>query len=287
MKKPILLISFGVFALLLAACSASEPATAVSTPAPTEQATDIAVADGALSLDAAAGLELYRAVGCAGCHGQDGEGNIGPALAGHTREQLFRQVRAPKGDIMPPFLEDRLSDDDVEKIGAWIDTLGEDMVMEHGEEGAAESPELSMTEADHLRLILDSLAAGNQDDATHHAQHLVGDASPAVLPLAQKLLADLQSGDIHAAEAETSEALGARADEAFEPVSVHLGMALSAAQRDDTADVEHHLESAVLAAANHNHQPEMQQLLDDWRQGDDPHGVIDRMYESLKLDHQD
>jgi len=285
MPKPILLISIGIFTLLLAACSAATPPTAVPTPAPTDQITDIAAAD--LSPDAAAGLEIYRAVGCAGCHGQDGEGNIGPALAGHTQEQLFRQVRAPKGDIMPPFPEDRLSDDDVEKIGAWIDTLGEEMVMEHGEEGTADSLELSMTEADHLRLILDSLAAGNQDDATHHAQHLVGDASPAVLPLAEKLLADLQAGDIHAAEAETSEALGARASAAFEPVSVHLGMALSAAQRDDTADVEHHLESAVLAAANHNHQPEMQRLLDDWRQGDDPHGVIDRMYESLKLDHQD
>ena len=295
MRKLILLTLLISAALFLAACSASTTEPTAPPPAPTEEpAAEVAEADhdeadGDLSAEAEAGFELYTTVGCAGCHGAEGEGNVGPALAGHTREQVFRQVRTPKGDIMPAFSEDRLSDADVENIVAWIDSLGSEMVMEHVEEEAADStaPELSMTEADHLRLILDSLAAENETDAIHHAQHLVEDASPEVLPLAEKILADLQAGNVHEVEAEAGDVLGGLADLEFDVVSVHLGMALSASQRDDAADVEHHLESAVAAAANHNHQAEIQQMLDDWRQGDDPHDVIDRMYTMLGLDHSD
>jgi mono/diheme cytochrome c family protein len=287
MRKLILLTILFSAALFLAACSAS-------TAQPTAPAADVEevadVSDGEnLSVEAAAGFELYTTVGCAGCHGAEGEGNVGPALAGHTREQVFRQVRTPKGNIMPAFSEERLSDADVEQIVAWIDSLGAEMVMEHAEEADAADtgPELSMTESDHLRLILDSLAAENEDDAIHHAQHLVEDASPEVAPLAEKVLADLQAGNVHEVEAEAGDVLGSLADSDFDTLSAHLGMALSAAQRDDAADVEHHLESAVAAAANHNHQVELQQMLDDWRQGDDLHGVIDRMYMMLGLDHSD
>ncbi len=299
MRKPILLPLLIFAALFLAACSAStaqptappagEPAGETTESSDNAAESSDNAVESELSDEAKAGFELYTTVGCAGCHGAEGEGNIGPALAGHTREQVFRQVRAPKGDIMPPFPEDRLSDADVEKIVAWIDSLGTEMVMEHAEEVAAtgSTPELNMTESDHLRLILDSLAAENEDDAIHHAQHLVEDARPEALPLAEKVLSDLQAGDIHQVEAEASEVLGDLADLEFDVVSVHLGMSLSAAQRDDAADVEHHLESAVTAAANHDHQAEIQQMLDDWRQGDDPHAVIDQMYVMLGLEHSD
>lgn len=297
MRKLILPTILFSAALFLAACSPSTTQPTAPAVAPTDEpAAEVAEADhdegedGELSAEAEAGFELYTTVGCAGCHGAEGEGNVGPALAGHTREQVFRQVRTPKGDIMPAFSEDRLSDADVEKIVAWIDSLGSEMVMEHVEEEAATdstTPELSMTEADHLRLILDSLAAENEVDAIHHAQHLVEDASPEVLPLAEKILADLQAGNVHEVEAEAGDVLGNLADLEFDVISVHLGMALSAAQRDDAADVEHHLESAAAAAANHDHQAEIQQMLDDWRQSDDPHDVIDRMYVMLGLEHSD
>ncbi len=298
MRKLILLIFFIFAALFLAACgsttsSTEQPTTLPPTPAEETAAQEEETAnvsnDENLAADAAAGFELYTTVGCAGCHGAEGEGNVGPALAGHTREQVFRQVRTPKGDIMPAFAEDRLSDADVEKIVAWIDSLGAEMVMEHVEEEAAggSTPELNMTEADHLRLILDSLAAENEADAIHHAQHLVEDASPEVRPLAEKVLSDLQAGNIHEVEVEAEDVLGSLADLDFDVVSVHLGMALSASQRDDAADVEHHLESAVAAAANHDHQAEIQQILADWRQGDDAHDVVDRMYVMLGLDHSD
>ncbi len=265
--------------LLLAACQNSPQGTQPpETPTPAVQ--EVSAED-----MAAEGLEIFRAVGCAACHGQNGEGNIGPALAGHTREQVFRQVRTPKGDIMPAFSPEELSDEDLEKIVAWIDSLGEEMVMEHSE--AETSPELSMTENGHLRLILDALAAESQADAVHHAQHLVEDASPEVKELAEKLLADLQAGKAHDVEAEVGEVLGDAAQEDFDVVSVHLGMSLAAAQREDDADVEHHLQSAVEAAASHNHYAEMQKLLEDWQAGDKRHDVVDRLYAALELDHQD
>jgi mono/diheme cytochrome c family protein len=293
--QKLILLTFLIFAaLFLAACGSTaspteQPTNSPPTPAAEEEETANVSNDADLSAEVAAGFELYSTVGCAGCHGAAGEGNVGPALAGHTREQVFRQVRTPKGDIMPAFAEDRLSDADIEKIVAWIDSLGAEMVMEHSEEAEADgtTPELSMTEADHMRLILDSLAAGNEDDAAHHAQHLVDDASPEVLPLAEKVLSDLQAGNIHDVEVETGEVLGGMANSDFDTVSAHLGMALSASQRDDEADVEHHLRSAAQAAANHDHQTEMEQILADWHRGDKQHNVVDRMYEMLGLDHLD
>jgi mono/diheme cytochrome c family protein len=35
------------------------------------------------------GAELFRAKGCSGCHGAQGEGSVGPALAGESVEQTF------------------------------------------------------------------------------------------------------------------------------------------------------------------------------------------------------
>ena len=287
MRRTILILALLTIALLLlAACAQS--AKPQPTPTPTAEAETVnaegETEHGELSPEAAAGLETFRAVGCAGCHGQNGEGGVGPALAGHTEEQVFRQVRNPKGDIMPAFSEDVLSDEDVKNIAAWIDSLGDEMVMEHDE---GDAPELSMTEQGHLRLILDSLGAQNQRDAVHHAQHLVDDAGPEVKPLAEKLLADLQEGAHDDVATEVDELLGGDLDQEFDVIGVHLGMALSAAQRGDDADVEHHLESAVLAAANHDHQKDIQKLLDDWRQGEDRHAVIDALYEALDLVHQD
>ncbi len=230
----------------------------------------------------AEGYSLYLAAGCAACHGQDGSGGIGPALAGHTREQVFRQVRSPKGDIMPAYPPDRLSDEELEKIVAWIDSLGEDMAMEHDE---GPEFELTMTEAAHLRLILDSIAAENQTNAIHHAQHLVDDAAPEILPVAQKLLDDLQAGELHDVEKEATEILDAKVTEDFDFIGVHLGMALQAIQRDDLRDAEHHMESAVQVAAGHDHQEELQRLAEALRAREDLHGVRDSLLEQLGLEH--
>ncbi|GMQ94553.1 MAG: hypothetical protein BMS9Abin12_2048 [Acidimicrobiia bacterium] len=245
----------------------------------------------ALSSGASAGLETFRTVGCSACHGQDGEGGVGPALAGHTEDQLFRQVRTPKGDVMPPFPTDVLSDDDVRDIYAWIVTLGDEMVMVHAEEGeegedGAHGPELTATEVAHMRLALLSLDAENTDDAIRHVEHMSlhgGDSD--LMNLAEELETEIRAGNLHAAEQEILEALGPDISEHFDVVTAHVGMALSANERDEDQDVEYHLSQAAGATVRHDHEETLTKLLEDWRSGEDRHGVIDGLYEALGLDH--
>jgi mono/diheme cytochrome c family protein len=230
--------------------------------------------------DPSAGLQTFRQVGCAACHGQNGEGGIGPALAGHTEEQIFRQVRSPIGDVMPPFPVTVLSDDDVRDIAAWIATLGEEMVMVHEEEGQAghDEPELSSTEIAHLRLFLTSTEAENKEDAIRHIEHLaLHGADAELLKLAATIRADMETGRVHAAEQKVLELLGPAAEGEFDVISAHIGMAISADDRGEPEDVE--------AATGHDHEPLLRGLLEDWINDNDRHGVIDSLYEALNLEH--
>ncbi|MFQ5946480.1 MAG: c-type cytochrome [Anaerolineae bacterium] len=68
------------------------------------------------------GQALFVRVGCAGCHGEKAGGGFGPALAGRTAEQIRSQVRNPRG-LMPAFSPATLSDDDLEKIIVYIQSL--------------------------------------------------------------------------------------------------------------------------------------------------------------------
>jgi mono/diheme cytochrome c family protein len=74
--------------------------------------------------DAAHGQELFFANGCNACHGDNGEGLIGPTIAqtGLTLSQVVGQYRTPRG-IMPAIDADRLSDQDVADIVTWLQTL--------------------------------------------------------------------------------------------------------------------------------------------------------------------
>lgn len=234
------------------------------------------------------GLEIFRRVGCSACHGQNGEGGVGPPLAGHTEEQVFRQVRTPKGDVMPPFPPEKLSDDEVRAIAAWIATLGEEMVMAHPpEEGAdhGEAP-MSRTEVAHLRLMIAALDAENPDDARRHIEHLgLHGGSPELESLAAQLGDDLDRGDLHGAEQRAVEALGPAATDHFDPVAAHLGMALAANDRGEPDDVEYHLTEAARAAEGHDHAARIQAMLDTWRADTDRHSVIDSLYAELGLEH--
>lgn len=244
--------------------------------------------------DATVGFETYRTVGCSACHGGDGEGGIGPALAGHTEDQIFRQVRTPKGDVMPPFPTGVLSDDDIRDVYAWVVTLGGEMAMApHGEEpaeGAAEGgdhgPGMTPTEAAHLRLMLVSIDTENPEDAIRHIEHVaLHGGDPELLELTDALLADLVAGDPHAAEQRALAALGPDISEKFDVVTAHIGMALSSFDRGDDPDVEYHLVEAADASANHDHAATLQGFLDDWRSGEDRHTVIDALYGALDLEH--
>jgi mono/diheme cytochrome c family protein len=74
--------------------------------------------------DAAHGQELFFANGCNVCHGDAGEGVIGPTIAQSrlTLSQVVGQYRTPR-DSMPPFDEDRLTDQDIADIVTWLQTL--------------------------------------------------------------------------------------------------------------------------------------------------------------------
>ena len=247
-----------------------------------------AVPEATAEPDPVKGLETFRQAGCAACHGQNGEGGIGPPLAGHTEEQVFRQVRSPIGDVMPAYPVSKLSDEDVRNIAAWIDTLGEEMLMAHEEEEQAGhgEPELTPTEIAHLRLFLTSAEADNLADALRHIDHLAlhgGDAE--LLAQVDELRADLEAGRLHDAERKVLELLGPAAEGEFDAISAHLGMAIAANDRGEREDVTFHLISAVDAAAGHDHQDVLQGLLDDWVNNVDRHGVIDALYEALNLEH--
>jgi mono/diheme cytochrome c family protein len=61
---------------------------------------------------------------CRICHGPDGMGNQGPALVPFTMEpeELLVRVREGGGE-MPPISANRVSDDDVKQIAAYLKSL--------------------------------------------------------------------------------------------------------------------------------------------------------------------
>ena len=74
--------------------------------------------------DPSRGQELFFANGCNVCHGDQGQGGIGPTIAqtGFTLAQVIEQYRTPSA-AMPPFPADRAPDSDVAHIHAWLQTL--------------------------------------------------------------------------------------------------------------------------------------------------------------------
>ena len=108
----------------------NEPGTTGNTPenmAAAQTDTNAASADG----DAAAGAEKYTA-SCAGCHGPNAEGGVGPALAVVKDWSLedfttaVREGRAPEktlSPVMPRFVATQVSDQDIANIQAHLKGL--------------------------------------------------------------------------------------------------------------------------------------------------------------------
>ena len=61
---------------------------------------------------------------CKVCHGPEGQGNAGPALVPFDMEvdELLAKVREGGGE-MPPISANRLSDDEVKQIAAYLTSL--------------------------------------------------------------------------------------------------------------------------------------------------------------------
>lgn len=231
------------------------------------------------------GIALFQANGCVSCHGQIGEGieGLGPALPGHSREVVLKQVRepraAPEGSVqMPGYGPEQISDEELDLIVAWIESLGPPM-------GAGPFAG-SMTEAAHLRLALISLQAGAADDATAHLHDLVETFETEVGEQAQGILGLLEAGDLHEAEHQLEVMLAEAEGGELTEVQLHIVLARAALQGHHDEDAIRHLENASGAAtgeerqtlvelleqlrAGHAHdvQHELERLL-----GEEPHGL--------------
>ncbi|MDP2660706.1 MAG: c-type cytochrome [Dehalococcoidia bacterium] len=99
-----------------------EVAALAPTPTPAPPRAPAAAASASGSDLAAKGRQLFQDKGCFACHGPNAEGGAGPGLAGKTEAELLKQVRTPRG-AMPPYPPDRLSDDEVHSIAAFIESL--------------------------------------------------------------------------------------------------------------------------------------------------------------------
>jgi mono/diheme cytochrome c family protein len=102
LRKQFRFVSVIVALLFLAACG---PA---NTPTPTVTAMD--------------GSHLFATKGCAVCHGDQGQGDSGPAIVHHTEAQVLKQVREPSG-VMPAFDRAALSDAELAAIASFVAEL--------------------------------------------------------------------------------------------------------------------------------------------------------------------
>jgi len=77
---------------------------------------------------AAEAQALFVEVGCAECHGENGEGDgVNPRtnLVG-TRmiiSQFRTRVRNGKGSAKPPFTEEQISDEQIEQLHEWLSNM--------------------------------------------------------------------------------------------------------------------------------------------------------------------
>ena len=72
--------------------------------------------------DAKAGAQTWASKPCAGCHGANAEGGVGPKLAGTSLPlaTVKNTVRNGRGGEMPKFSADQVSDTDIANIYAWL-----------------------------------------------------------------------------------------------------------------------------------------------------------------------
>ena len=87
------------------------------------------------SADPERGRQVFFANGCNACHGDQGQGGIGPTIA-QTRfsvDRVIGQYRSPRG-LMPPFPASVIPDETVADVRAWLQTLPlpEDIVPGEG-----------------------------------------------------------------------------------------------------------------------------------------------------------
>ncbi len=226
MKK----FGFGVFLLvgilLLSACATTQPTpTPIPTPIPVESV--------------AAGQQLFIDNGCVSCHGQNAEGtDIALALPGHNKEQVKRAVRSPVGS-MPRFGLEQISDDELEMIADYIESLVP--VAEHREPVAMEAVLVV-----HHWMVLYALEADNRADAEDHLRHILELVTdPEHKAQMEEVMEQVQAGDLHDVSHAIEGIMVEKAEPGLSLEDLHLQLVLAAFEAGELEDARDHLEHFV------------------------------------------
>ena len=63
---------------------------------------------------------MYQQAGCAGCHGRDAKGGLGPSLKGMNASRIERAVRSgPRR--MPAYSEGELADEELAQLVLFVE----------------------------------------------------------------------------------------------------------------------------------------------------------------------
>ena len=213
-----------LLSVILVGCAGPSP-TPEPTPTPTPTPVD----------HVAAGSQLFIDKGCAVCHGENAEGtDIAPALPGHNEEQIKRQVRNPLGE-MPPLGPELISDDELEMIAVYIESLEYD--DEHIEPVAMDDA-LVM----HHWMALNALESDNPDEAEHHVLHIIEIViDPEHKSQMEDVLEDIQAGHYHDASHATEEMIVTKAKPGLAMKELHLQLALTSIGGENLEEAKHHL----------------------------------------------
>jgi mono/diheme cytochrome c family protein len=209
--------------------------------------------------------ELYVRSGCAACHGANGEGGVGPALAGHTTEQVIRQARRPL-NVMPLFTSEELSDGELELVAAFIGELEmEEMGHQAHDEGAEGQVDPRDEITMHHWMALSALRAGNGDAAVAHIAGIIdavgGEHEAAMLEASEAI----ESGDFARGEALVLEMLAGFVPELTDQ-QILVRLALQALAVDDTEEAIADLEAAI-ESADAEHVDELEAAIESLREG--------------------
>lgn len=181
------------------------------------------------------GQAAYLAAGCSACHGMNGEGTgVGPALGGHSAEQVRQQVRSPLAQ-MPAYSREQLSDEDLAAIVEYI--AGLEPAEEHVEPLA-----LSEVVATHHWMTLSALAAADPRDALHHMGHIIDAVDDPEHREAMLQARELvRAGELHEAEHLVEEMLAGKAKPELGIDRLHLRLALTAVDQGHSQEAIHQI----------------------------------------------
>ena len=185
------------------------------------------------------GRQAYLDAGCSACHGLNGEGTgVGPAVAGHSAEQVRQQVRSPLAQ-MPAYAREQLGDEELSAIVDYI--TGLEPAEEH-----VEPLELSEVVATHHWMALSALAAEDAQDALHHIGHIIAAVDDREHRQAMvRARQHVRAGELHDAEHTIQEMLAGKAEPELGIARLHLRLALTAVDQRDTEEAIHQVRHFV------------------------------------------